>query len=196
MEQKFFEAELSILRKLDHPNILKIFEVFEDKVNYFLVTEFCSGVELFETIQKKIRFSEYEAAQIIRQVLQAISYCHSLGVVHRDLKPENLIYDEENDNALKIIDFGTSVEYDKKKVQLKQMHGTSYYIAPEVLKQNYDERCDVWSIGVLMYILLSGCPPFDGETDDEIIQAIKVGKYSLDGGIWPHISDEGKALVK
>jgi len=161
-----------------------------------LVTEFCSGVELFETIQKKIRFSEYEAAQIIRQVLQAISYCHSLGVVHRDLKPENLIYDEENDNALKIIDFGTSVEYDKKKVQLKQMHGTSYYIAPEVLKQNYDERCDVWSIGVLMYILLSGCPPFDGETDDEIIQAIKVGKYSMDGGIWPHISDEGKALVK
>ena len=76
------------------------------------------------------------------------------------------------------------------------MHGTSYYIAPEVLKQNYDERCDVWSIGVLMYILLSGCPPFDGETDDEIITAIRVGKYSMDGGIWPHISEEGKSLVK
>ena len=115
MEQKFFEAELSILRKLDHPNILKIFEVFEDKVNYFLVTEFCTGIELFDAIQNKVRFSEYEAAQILRQVLGAIAYCHSLGVVHRDLKPENLIYDEANDNAMKIIDFGTSVEYDKKK---------------------------------------------------------------------------------
>lgn len=132
MEQKFFEAELSILRKLDHPNIMKIFEVFEDNVNYFLVTELCQGVELFETIQSKVRFSEFEAAEIVKQLLQAISYCHNLGVVHRDLKPENIIYDE-SDNSLKIIDFGTSVEYDKKKEQLKQMHGTSYYIAPEVL---------------------------------------------------------------
>ena len=94
MEQKFFEAELSILRKLDHPNVLRIFEVFEDKVNYFLVTELCSGIELFESIQNKQRFSEYEAAQVVRQITQAITYCHSLGVVHRDLKPENVIYDE------------------------------------------------------------------------------------------------------
>lgn len=184
------------MRKLDHPNVLRIYEVFEDKVNYFLVTELCAGVELFESIQNKQRFSEYEAAQVIRQILQAITYCHSLGVVHRDLKPENVIYDEQNDNALKIIDFGTSVEYDKRKAQLKAMHGTSYYIAPEVLKQNYDERCDVWSIGVLMYILLSGAPPFDGDDDNEILDAIKIGKYSMDGKIWQKVSSDAKDLIK
>lgn len=183
MEQKFFEAELAILRKLDHPNIMRIFEVFEDNINYFLVTELCTGIELFETIQQKVRFSEFEAAEIVKQLLLAVAYCHKLGVVHRDLKPENIIYDE-SDQTLKIIDFGTSVEYDKKKEQLKTMHGTSYYIAPEVLQQNYDERCDVWSIGVLMYILLCGSPPFDGADDTEIIKNIKIGKFKMDGRVW------------
>lgn len=116
-------------------------------------------------------------------------------MVHRDLKPENIIYDE-SDNSLKIIDFGTSVEYDKKKEQLKQMHGTCYYIAPEVLNQTYDERCDVWSIGVLLYILLSGAPPFDGEDDAAIIEKIRIGKYNMDGKIWSKISDEAKLLIK
>ena len=111
--------------------------------------------------------------------------------MHRDLKPENIIYDE-GDGTLKIIDFGTSVEYDKKKEQLKQMHGTSYYIAPEVLNQTYDERCDVWSIGVLMYILLSGPPPFDGEDDGQIIAKIRIGKYSMDKDTWGGISGEAK----
>lgn len=111
------------------------------------------------------------------------------------MKPENIIYDE-SDSSLKIIDFGTSVEYDAKKESLKQMHGTSYYIAPEVLNQNYDERCDVWSIGVLLYILLSGQPPFDGVDDSEIIDKIKIGKYSMEGKLWEHISGDGKALVK
>lgn len=195
MEQKFFEAELAILRKLDHPNIMRIFEVFEDNINYFLVTELCTGIELFETIQQKVRFSEFEAAEIVKQLLLAVAYCHKLGVVHRDLKPENIIYDE-SDQTLKIIDFGTSVEYDKKKEQLKTMHGTSYYIAPEVLQQNYDERCDVWSIGVLMYILLCGSPPFDGADDTEIIKNIKIGKFKMDGRVWQQVSNDGKALVK
>lgn len=84
------------------------------------------------------------------------------------MKPENVLIDKEQDNILKIIDFGTSVEYDKNREKLKTVHGTSYYIAPEVLKMQYDERCDVWSIGVIMYILLSGKPPFDGATDKEI----------------------------
>ena len=94
-------------------------------------------------------------------------YCHDLGIVHRDLKPENVLIDKELNNTLKIIDFGTSIIVDKGTT-LKTTHGTSYYIAPEVLNKKYDEKCDVWSIGVILYILLSGKPPFDGDNDGEI----------------------------
>jgi len=104
--------------------------------------------------------------------------------VHRDLKPENVLIDKELNNSLKIIDFGTSVQFDKQKEVLKTTHGTSYYIAPEVLQKKYDERCDVWSIGVILYILLSGKPPFDGENDDEITEQVKIGEYHLTGGVW------------
>ena len=100
--------------------------------------------------------------------MSAVSYCHTLGIVHRDLKPENILIDKELNNSLKVIDFGTSVQYEKDRELLNQVHGTSYYIAPEVLNKKYDERCDVWSIGVILFILLSGKPPFDGEDDDEI----------------------------
>lgn len=116
-------------------------------------------------------------------------------MVHRDLKPENIIYDE-SDKSLKIIDFGTSVEYNIEKDALKQVHGSSYYIAPEVLKRNYDERCDVWSVGVLMFILLSGSPPFDGEDNQEILHSIESGQYSMDDEIWAQISPECKELVR
>lgn len=98
-----------------------------------------------------------------------MAYCHELGIVHRDLKPENVLIDKELNNTLKIIDFGTSTMYEKGTT-LKTTHGTSYYIAPEVLVKKYDERCDVWSVGVILYILLSGKPPFDGDNDEEITE--------------------------
>lgn len=125
-----------------------------------------------------------------------MAYCHALGIVHRDLKPENVLIDKELNNALKIIDFGTSVQYDKKKELLKTTHGTSYYIAPEVLNKNYDERCDVWSIGVILYILLSGKPPFDGDDDHEITEQVKLGNYNMKGGIWDVLSNEAISLIK
>lgn len=178
-EKESFKTEMATLKKLDHPNILKLYEVFEDSKKYFLVTEYCKGGELFEEIVDKVTFSEQDAANIVQQVLKGIAYCHGLGIVHRDLKPENVLIDKEQDNILKIIDFGTSVEYDKTREKLKTVHGTSYYIAPEVLKMQYDERCDVWSIGVIMYILLSGKPPFDGATDKEITSKVSAGSYSM-----------------
>ena len=100
------------------------------------------------------------------------------------MKPENVLIDKEQDNILKIIDFGTSVEYDKTREKLKTVHGTSYYIAPEVLKMQYDESCDVWSIGVIMYIPLSGKPPFDGATDKEITAKVSSGNYAMSDPIW------------
>lgn len=105
------------------------------------------------------------------QILQALAYCHEINIVHRDIKPENVLIDKECDNCLKIIDFGTSVINNDKQL-LTQTHGTSYYIAPEVLNNKYNEKCDVWSIGVMLFILLSGKPPFDGACDNEITDKV------------------------
>ena len=112
-EEESFKQEMATLKKLDHPNILKLYEVFEDSKTYFLVTEHCKGGELFEEIVSKITFTENEAAKIIMQILSGIAYCHNIGIVHRDLKPENVLVDKEQDGILKIIDFGTAAEYDK-----------------------------------------------------------------------------------
>jgi len=112
-------------------------------------------------------FRESDAASILEQLLGAINYCHSKSIVHRDLKPENILLDSGGTNNIKVIDFGTS-EKMISNIKLSQAFGTSYYIAPEVLNSTYDEKCDVWSIGIIMYIMLSGNPPFTGETDKEI----------------------------
>ena len=127
-----------------------------------------------------------------------------MKIVHRDLKPENLLLDKGADPKVTIIDFGTSAVFDTSK-KMSQKFGTPYYIAPEVLKKNYDEKCDMWSIGVILYILLCGYPPFNGANDKQIIEAVLKGKFSLDGKIkvnkseepeWDEVSDEAKDLVK
>lgn len=179
-EIKALEDEIEILCKLDHPNIIKIFEIYTDDKRYYIVTELCKGGELFDEILKKEGgFTEKEAAVIIKQILQAIAYCHDLKIVHRDIKPENVLVDTELNNTLKIIDFGISIKM-KDNEKLSDVKGTSYYIAPEVFEKNYNEKCDVWSIGVIMYILLAGEPPFNGKDDKVIERKVKTGVYSMD----------------
>jgi len=190
-----FFYEMEIMKKLDHPNILRIYEIFQDQKRYYLITELCTGGELFDEIAKKSNFSEKGAAIIIEQILEAISYCHSKSIVHRDLKPENILIDSTNKNNIKVIDFGTSQKM-KPKQKMSQAFGTSYYIAPEVLVTDYDEKCDCWSIGVIMFILLSGKPPFDGETDKEIWKKVRDGKYSFSAEEWDDVSEEAKDLIK
>jgi calcium-dependent protein kinase len=140
-EKLRFFYEMEIMKKLDHPNILRIYEVFQDQKRYYLITELCTGGELFDEIAKKSVFSEKDAAIIIEQVLEAIAYCHAKSIVHRDLKPENILIDSSNKNNVKVIDFGTSQKMNSK-YKMNQAFGTSYYIAPEVLMTEYDEKCD------------------------------------------------------
>ncbi len=136
------------------------------------------GGELFDELQRRKYFSEDNAADIMRQLLSAIVYCHERKIVHRDLKPENVLLEKTADDRIniKVIDFGTADAF-QPNCKMRQTLGTPYYIAPEVLFKNYTEKCDVWSCGVIMYILLSGYPPFNGKTDEDIMKAVKKTKF-------------------
>lgn len=193
-----FIAEVEILARLNHINIIRIYEMFEDDKRYYVVSELCTGGELFDFITQQGHLSEALAAEIMRQLLSAVCYCHEHHIVHRDLKPENLLLDsppvEGQSLTIKLIDFGTSCLYTEDR--LSQRMGTAYYIAPEVLEMNYNEKCDVWSCGVIMFILLSGFPPFSGGSDEEILSKVKLGKFSFAHDCWRNISNEAKSLIR
>lgn len=201
-----FLNEVELNTVMDHPNIVRLYETFEDKQQVYLVMEVCNGGELFDTIIDQGFFSERDAGIVIKQVLSAVCYMHSQGVAHRDLKPENFMLQEKgkpvNKNVLKVIDFGIASRF-KHKVQdegsdIADMHtmvGTAYYVSPEVLAGKYSEKCDVWSIGVILYILLSGSPPFGGETDEEIMASVKKGHISFNLEEFQRVSSEVKKLI-
>jgi len=191
-EQKKILKEVDILKQLDHPNIIKIYEFFEDSKFMYIVMELAQGGELFDKIQNVHHFSEKKAAEIFLQILSGVNYLHKHNIVHRDLKPENILFDGE---ILKIVDFGTSRNFDSKK-KMKNCHGTPYYIAPEVLNECYNEKCDVWSVGVILYILLSGVPPFNGANDDEILDSVMKGKYTFDIPEFRSLSSYAKQLIR
>ena len=190
--------EINILRTLDHPNILKIFEFYSNKESYSIVTELCTGGELFQEIIDRGPFNENYSAYVMFQILSAINYCHNMHIVHRDLKPENILITERDKNnypRIKICDFGTSKMFEKGAVQRKLV-GSSYYIAPEVLKKHYDEKCDIWSCGVILYILLSGRPPFGGDDDKQIMDRVSTGKYDLQSSPFNKISKSCIDLIQ
>ena len=196
-----FRREIDILIKIDHPNIIKLFDVFESQNSLYLIMEECYGGELFDRILKRIEnnlmYTEKEACEIIRQVMGAIEYCHNKGIVHRDLKPENLLYlkeGPEENNPLKIIDFGLSQDLNIKKI-LSSKVGTAYYVSPEILQGKYSEKCDVWSAGVILYVLLSGEPPFNGPSDGVIYSKIRQLKFTFPEKKWNMISTEAKDLL-
>ena len=197
-EEKEILNEIEILKNLDHPKILKIIDFFSTKELYYIITEYCPDGELFNEIIKVGKFDEGQSAFIMNQIFKAITYCHSLNIIHRDLKPENImITDREKNGCLqvKIIDFGTAKMSEKGQSENKYV-GSSYYMAPEVIKRKYNEKCDLWSCGVIMYILLSGRPPFDGNDDNEILENVKIGEYDLKNYPFPTLSEECIDLIK
>ena len=196
-----FEREINILINSDHPNIIKIYEIYESKKSLYLVMEECKGGEVFdriiEHIQSKTMYSEKDAAEILKQVMSAVEYCHNNGICHRDLKPENLLYlnpGAEKGNPIKVIDFGLSQIISPEK-RLKTKVGTAYYVSPEILKGDYTEKCDVWSAGVILYIFLSGDPPFNGPSDSDIYNKISKMKFTFPEKKWKTISNEAKDLI-
>jgi calcium-dependent protein kinase len=196
--QDRFRTEIDILKELDHPNIIKLFETFEDRRNFYLVMELCLGGELFDRILEAGHFSEDEAAAAMQHILRAVLYMHENGVTHRDLKPENFLFQTKEpirENTLKVIDFGLSSHFESGTA-LRTRAGTAYYVAPQVLAGRYDRMCDLWSAGVIMYTILCGYPPFYGDSDEQVLACVRQGNYAFEPEDWRTISRDAKDLVR
>jgi calcium-dependent protein kinase len=195
------KREIEILAEVDHQNIIKLIEVHEDVKYLHLITELCTGGELFDRIIAKTQtpeghYLEQDAAKLIKSILEAIAYCHERHIVHRDLKPENFLFVSDDEDApIKIIDFGLSRFEERANDIMRTKVGTPYYVAPEVLKKKYTKSCDIWSIGVITYILLCGYPPFYGDSDNQIFESVKAGKFDFPSPEWDTISDAAKDFV-
>lgn len=179
-----------------HPNIVQLFETYEDKSKVYLIMELVTGGELFDRIVEKGSYTEKDASYLIRQVLEAVDYMHEQGVVHRDLKPENLLYySPAEESKIMISDFGLSKMEDSGF--MATACGTPGYVAPEVLAQKpYGKAVDVWSIGVISYILLCGYPPFYDENDANLFAQILKGEFEFDSPYWDEISESAKDFIK
>ncbi|XP_026568796.1 ribosomal protein S6 kinase alpha-5 isoform X1 [Pseudonaja textilis] len=200
------QREITALKLCEgHPNVVKLHEIYHDQLHTFLVMEILKGGELLERIQKKKYFSETEASYIMRRLVSAVSHMHDVGVVHRDLKPENLLFTDESDNSeIKIIDFGFARLKPSDNQPLRTPCFTLHYAAPELLNHNgYDESCDLWSLGVILYTMLSGQIPFQSQDTSiictnvlETMKKIKRGEFSFEGDAWKNVSQEAKDLIQ
>ena len=195
--------EIFIMCQLDHPNIVRLEEVYESHSEIYLVQELCLGGELFDRLdeQPDYRYTEAECARLVKQMLSAVRYLHSKGIIHRDLKLENFLFSSRaEDSELKMIDFGLSKHFVFGEI-LTAPVGTPYTVAPEVIEGKYDERCDIWAIGVITYLLLSGDPPFGGcggpEPMTKVRDNILTCNYKFEPqDIWGHVSEKGKDFIR
>jgi calcium-dependent protein kinase len=191
-----FYNEIEVLKALDHPNIIKLFDCYQDKSYYYMVEEYCSGGDLFDYIQKEKFFTERKAGTIFNQLLSAVNHLHKKRIVHRDLKPENIVLIEAKNKEvfIKLIDFGTSITIKGKN--LTQELGTIYYIAPEVFMNNYNEKADIWSCGIILYTMLCGHPPFCGNKENTIKSKILHSKLVFPSKEFKSVSNEAIEYIK
>ena len=202
--QMRFVNEVLALKECDHPNIVKLYEVLEEEEDVFLIQEKLNGGELFDYITDKDYLSENEAAKIFLQIIKSLIYCHERELIHRDLKPENFMFKSNKpDSSLKLIDFGYARIFQKKsddeigKLQrMRSKVGTENFMAPEIILRNYSSSCDIWAAGVILYIMLCGFYPFEGEDEKETFKLIENIDYDFDDEIFDSISDEAKDLIQ
>merc|ERR1719199_1383421 len=196
--------EIKLLQEMKHESIIQLVDVFEDDEYVHIVTNLCHGGELFDKILEKTAddngvpcFEEHEAANIILQILNAVSYMHDHSIVHRDIKPENILFDSKDaDSPIKIIDMGLARKHYDIEPPMSTVVGTPYYIAPDVLKKSYDKSRDLWSVGVIAYILLCGFPPMNGSNNSEVYDAVRRGRYRFPSSEWVHTSRESRDFIR
>eukprot|EP00931_Biecheleriopsis_adriatica_P121413 TRINITY_DN96498_c0_g1_i1.p1 TRINITY_DN96498_c0_g1~~TRINITY_DN96498_c0_g1_i1.p1 ORF type:complete len:505 (-),score=123.69 TRINITY_DN96498_c0_g1_i1:90-1409(-) len=191
-------VEVAMLRKLDHPKIVRLYEVFRDAKCLYLVLEACLGGEILDKIlqeTKIARWTEHKAATVFKQLLSAVIYLHTNKVVHRDLRCENILLQDQSSDSMeiKLINFGLCVE---AKDRMTTKVGSPFYIAPDVLNGSYTAACETWSCGVIVYILISGMPPFAGADDAEVLQNVKTGTVDFPASIWGKVSKDAVDLIK
>ena len=195
------KTEINLLRATDHPNIIKLYETFEDKQYIYLIMEECNGGELFQRLALNAKnnklYTEKDAAKLMKQILGAVNYLHHHGICHRDLKPENILLSSMSDNfQLKLIDFGLSKVLKTMNGTMKGEVGTVYYMAPEVLKGKYNIKCDVWSCGVILYIMLCGNPPFYSKDEKTLKEKICNFEYDFNHPAFNKVSEDAKDLIR
>lgn len=190
-------TEIGILQSLEHPNIIKLIEVFEEGSEFYIVTELVQGGELFDRIVSKSHYSEKEARDLIKKLLETLAYMHESNVVHRDLKPENLLLTKDDDDGdIKVADFGFAKKITDLEVQ-EIPCGTPGYVAPEILRgDQYSKEVDIWSLGVICYVLLAGYPPFYDDDQRNLFKKIKEANYHFHADYWGSISAEVQDLIR
>lgn len=192
--------EVAIMKTLDHPNIVKLFETFEDDDYLYLVLEYCAGGDVLDNLLSNGIMDELAAAMVMRGMLSALNYLNANGYVHRDLKPENIMYKadsaESTVSQLRLVDFGYSCRAPDEGKALQTKVGSPYYVAPEVLSGSYGRECDIWSLGALCFMLLSGVPPFFGESDAETLRLVKAGRFVFPSSQWHGVSKGCKHFIR
>lgn len=209
VDEKMVKNEIEILGELDHPNIIRLIEVFDQPAKVlkarrtYIVMELVSGGEMLERIYQKKKFTEREAKSGIKLALDVLQYAHSRGIVHRDLKPGNILFvNERDDSPVKIADWGCAAKIPdmrNPRQGLLEVCGTPVFVSPEILQRNergYGAPTDIWSLGIILYILLCGFPPFEHEEEDGLFRIIMTGQFDFPSPHWDKVSEQAKDLIR
>jgi serine/threonine protein kinase len=195
-EKSLLRTEIAVLKLVNHPNIIRMKGLYESKKYMYIVMEMLKGGELFEHIVGRPRFSEEQTAKLIKRLLESVAYLHDMGIAHNDLKPENILCCGDNIEDLKIADFGLSKLLLPKEKMIAAC-GTLSYVAPEVLTmQGYGKEADLWSVGVIMFLVLCGKLPFDGQNQNEIIRSTIAAEVRVNATVWLKLSANARALIQ